>query len=430
MLRFRGVVPRLFAACALLIACHAAFAADVITRIEFVGNKVTNSRILRQEMVIRPGDPVDPARIEESRLAVQNLGLFKTVETRLLPDGRKGKILEVRVEEKRYLLPLPRASRNADGDVSYGFQLRYDNLSGLNQGLKLTYDHKKSSLTGGQSNDFSVDYAYPRVAGSDYNFTASANYVPSELLLLNNTTGQSGIYRSRMLGGSIGVSRLLNKHGPVQGWTVGGGLSFNQNRYAYVSGTPDIVSSSNDVAWNVGIDYTDIRDYLYSRSGESYGYGMTNGTHMLGSNVAYIRHEFYVREYIPVSPYPYHNVDVQARLGLANGGQTAAYALGGSDSLRGFPRNSFVGNAFFTVNVEYLQPLFARYPALRGVAFVDMGNAYPSIHSINFHRLETGAGVGLRYYIATFVRFHLRIDVGYGINTHTHKFYLGTGETF
>ncbi len=47
-----------------------------IRDIRFEGNRVTSDRVMLREMVVAVGDPADPARIERSRQAIQDLTLF------------------------------------------------------------------------------------------------------------------------------------------------------------------------------------------------------------------------------------------------------------------------------------------------------------------------------------------------------------------
>lgn len=95
---------------------------DVIAAIEFSGNEQTRERVLLQEMSVKVGDPVDPAAIERSRQAIMNLGLFKSVRADL-QDGPEGKVLHISVEEKLYILPLPRLDAKPDGSYSYGMEV-------------------------------------------------------------------------------------------------------------------------------------------------------------------------------------------------------------------------------------------------------------------------------------------------------------------
>jgi len=111
----------------------AADTAETISEIRFLGNDTTRPEIMLQEMLVRVGEPVDPARIEQSRQAIMDLELFKSVKAELLA-APPGPVLQITVDEKIYFLPIPKLNRSDDG-VGYGAQLRFDNLAGLNQKL-------------------------------------------------------------------------------------------------------------------------------------------------------------------------------------------------------------------------------------------------------------------------------------------------------
>ena len=84
---------------------------EIITRIEFFGNRITQDHIMRQEMSIKEGDVADPAKIEHSRQAIMDLGLFKSVRVILEP-FRDGVVLRITVKEKLYILPTPKLNRD------------------------------------------------------------------------------------------------------------------------------------------------------------------------------------------------------------------------------------------------------------------------------------------------------------------------------
>ena len=400
---------------------------EKIIDIRFVGNTVTQPQVMLQEMVVRIGGPVDLGRIETSRQAIMNLGIFKDVRAELLP-AEGGEILQIAVQEKYYFLPIPRLNRNADGDISYGAQLRLDNIAGLNQQMKLTYETQQSAdANTNPVKDWSLSYSYPRVMGTPYNIDFNAHNARNDIDV--NTDGmRTAEYSHSGYNATLRVSRFLAREGPSRGWRVGGGLSLSEEQYQYVSGTPGLYTNSQTAAWIGLIDYTDIRDYLYSRAGESYGYNIERALFGLGSDYEYVRHNFYFRNYKLVTEKPHHNLDLQLQLGFSDGVPGDAFFLGSSDTLRGYERNSISGRSFALANVEYLAPLFDQ-KQVRSVIFMDVGNAYPSNH-INLSDLKTSIGVGLRLNLRSFVKIQLRVDLAYAVKTGDRKGYAGSRDVF
>lgn len=423
------------ALCLSLCAISVCAAEDPPTlgEIRFVGNKTTKAEILLQEMLVRVGDPADAALIEQSRQAIMDLGLFKSVRAELLPGAERGRVLLITVKEKYYILPIPKLNRNDENDIGYGAQLRLDNLAGLNQQLKLTYELEKAETSSsGEREVFSVVYNYPRIFASPYRLEIVGNRTsyPIDVLATDGTTVDAS-YRQTSSEAGFAVTRWLGLIGPSRGWQLGGGLVWRERSYRYLSGTPGLYTDSSTVGLTATIEYTDVHNFLYSRSGRTYGLSAEFGLPSLGSDNNYTRERLYYRGYYPMFNRPHHNLDVQLQLGLASDRafKEDAYSLGGSSTLRGYEAGSSTGNAYVLANIEYLAPLFGYYP-IRGVLFADIGNAYPSNRDIDLSDLKTGAGLGLRWKIKAFVKLDLRLDVAYAFDTGETRVYAGTKETF
>lgn len=393
-----------------------------ITDIRFSGNDTTRAEIMLQEMVVRAGDPVDASAIERSRQAIMDLGLFERVETELRPaEGGEGQILEITVVEKLYYLPVPRVNRNADGDISYGLQLRADNMFGLNQALRFTYEETKPAS--GNSNDgqeLRLEYDYPRMAGTPYGLSIGGSQV-HETRDVPDMAGQHYDVDLRTFGFS--VTRFLEQYGPSRGWRLSSGMVLRSTDYTYEPGATPLYPNSDQFALTAAARYADVRNYLYSRAGVAYGYSLE-----VGVPFNYQQHQFYLRQYNLITERPHYSLDYQVQFGFSQG-TTAAHSLGGSGTLRGYPRGTITGDVFFLANVEYLQPLFG-YKALRGVVFLDVGNAYPKLSAVDITDLKASIGVGLRYVLKSFVNVQLRLDYGYGLNVGNGKTYAGTKDTF
>lgn len=381
-----------------------------------------------QEMTIHVGDPVDAAKIEASRQAIMNLGLFKKVQTELLPDGH-GKILQIAVQEKLYILPYPRLNRNADGDISYGAGLRWNNIAGLNQQLKLNYETMEpTGANMEESEEISFQYEYPRIRGGPYNVNFSLSNISNKVNVFTEGM-QTAEYEHQGYSVNVSLSRFLAVEGPSQGWRVGGGLVWREDYYDHISGTPSLYPTVNTAGWIGLVDYTNVRDYLYSRAGESYGYELEWGSPGLGSDYQYRQHHFYWRQYLLVTERPHYSLDWQVQVGLSQGYPGDVFSLGNSSTLRGYARNSITGKAYVLANIEYLAPLFG-YNSFRGLLFLDVGNGYPRNSDIDLTDLRASVGIGLRMTLESFVKIQLRLDYGYALRSGDSKGYAGSKDTF
>jgi outer membrane protein assembly factor BamA len=421
-----GGLARLLLWAGLLLAVPA-HAEERLAEIRFVGNEVTRPEILLQEMSIHVGDVVDLARIEESRQAMMDLGLFKRVDAEVLP-GEAGAVAQFTVAEKHYVLPLPRLNRNADGDISYGVQLRLDNLGGLNQRLRVTFENENPADGDEDRQELRAEYHYARVAGTPFSLDVDAANLRQELVV---ETGGAETARYQYDARSMGflVSRFLNVEGPSRGWRVGGGLVFSHNVFEHLEGMSGLYDNSSSTAIHGVAAYTDLRDLLYSRAGVSYGYDVLVQIPDSWDMHDPALHRFYYRRYLPIADLPHHNFNMQLQLGFSHEYEGEPYALGGSTTLRGYPRNSVVGRSFVLANFEYLAPLPGTR-SLRGGVFLDVGNAYPSSRGIDLTDLKTSIGVGLRWRLKSFVDISLNVDFAYAINEAESKTYASTKDAF
>ena len=157
-------------------ACKARFDALTLTAMEgqpieairFEGNKTTREIILREELFFETGDRFTVEDMILSRQSIQNLGLFKMVWARA-EEGEDGVIVTFTVTEKWYILPIPNLSRNTDGDVSYGGELTWDNVLGLNQTAKLEVE-QEDQADGETEQSLELEYGIPKIPGTVYGF--------------------------------------------------------------------------------------------------------------------------------------------------------------------------------------------------------------------------------------------------------------------
>lgn len=407
----------------LLCFCSAVVGAEArIAAIRFEGNEVTRERVLRQELTVQVGDRVDPERIERSRQAIMDLGLFKSVRWSL-EDAPEGKVLTYTVEEKYYVLPLPLVDADPDGSYSYGGEVRLDNLGGLNQRLKLKLD--TSGDADGESSEkreLSLDYSYPRIGGSTYNLVLGAEVERREFDVTGDTADAHYQRDYRRLG--VEVSRWITTFGPSRGWRIGGGVVLEQQDYSRLSGDR-LYDDQQAVALIGSVLFDAQHDHGWYRSGGATGYQLALGLRELGSDEFFTRHLLFYRRYHAFGAG--HNLNWRLQFGLANGTKFGglAYSVGGDKTLRGY--DSEGGNAMVLANVEYLRPL---YKTLRGLLFADVGNVYPGVLETDLTDLRAGVGFGLRWDVAWFVDTTLRADMAYNLEDGETRTYVGTSRTF
>ena len=82
------------------------------------------------------GDSISQLKLDQTRQNILDTELFKEVTLRV--EMRQSKLtLIIQQKEKYYTLLLPRLSRNGDGDIKLGVNLKLSNINGVNQKLNL-----------------------------------------------------------------------------------------------------------------------------------------------------------------------------------------------------------------------------------------------------------------------------------------------------
>lgn len=412
-----------------LLFCMETFAAGTLAAVRFSGNQTTRPEVMLQEMTIAPGDVIDASRIEASRQAIMNLGLFKSVQAEL-HEEETGTVLLISVEEKWYILPIPRIGVRGDGDAEYGMELRFDNLFGLNQHLEIE-SLTKESLTSDTplQRELFLGYSYPRIIGTPYRLDIGVGEVKRVERQTDAAGTETGQYEQTSHNLRFGLYRWQSVTGPSRGLRYGGGVGLRWENYAHRSGVPVPHQDAEDVQLTGLIEHVDVDEDQYRRRGRVYGYLAELGVEQWG-DYGYHRHLFYYRRHLPLDERR-SNLDYRLQIGLANGVAFERYGwyLGGSSSLRGYEKDYVGGNAMLLNNIEYLFPV-SGYRQMRGVLFSDIGNAWAEASAVDLSDLKASVGIGLRWRVQTFVNVTIRLDHAWALDADTQATYLSTRTMF
>lgn len=421
--------PLLWHAC---VAASAPADGPLLDEIRFSGNRVTRESVMRQELSVREGEPYTAELIEKSRQSLMNLGLFKSVEATLLQEQGRN-VLLFAVDERFYILPLPLLDYRPDfladetaTNYSYGGELRLDNLFGLNQRLKISYEEKKyvDDLEP-PSSKLVLSYVYPRIVGTPFYLELKGERKRVNSDLYEGETLVASAERE-VNTGSFFLSRWLNRQGISEGWRAGSGLRVSTTEYLGAL-PPGHEPDRQEIALLGRIGYYMVDVHPYHRDGHEFVYALELARPEWSSDLEYMRNTFAYRIYRPLEGMN-ANFNSQFRLGLAFGDEQA-YSLGGSDTLRGYEQGFAEGNMLLQGNFEYQHHL-SGYLQMRGVLFLDVANVWPQVDEIDRNRLYTGIGVGARWRVQSFVDVTLSVDYAYNTDTGGTETYLSSSGSF
>lgn len=379
-----------------------------IRAIEFEGNAITEPRVMARELTIAVGEAAEPQRIQASRQALLNLGLFKQVIVDLRPVDQ-GVAVVFTVVEKWYLLPYPRLDYNSDREFAFGFKLDWSNVNGLNHDVEALISRQENAEEDrGDATEFEFDYFAPYFLESsvDFGLDVSHDITPIEE---DTSSGDTITYKEDYSRFSVLALRRLTPGGGSQGWRLGGGLLW-QNETLRGAEAP----AENGMATALVLQgqYEQLDDRLYSVAGYSFGWRIEAASADIASDYDYI--DITVRSFsaIPLGQTPHQTLRVVADAGSYHGGPRNfdAHALGGGGNLRGFDKDEFEGDVYWRLSLEYQRPLFG-YKPVRGLLVMDAGRVYDDFDKLTLSHIQADLGIGLRWRIQTFV--NLTMEIGY-----------------
>ena len=385
-----------------------------VAAIQFSGNETTQPRVMLRELPFRVGDTVDEAHLERGRQAILDLGLFKAVEREQRHENGAVTVT-YRVDERWYVLPIPRVDANADGQYSYGAQLRWNNLWGLNHTLRATWLLRESQREGvGRETQYVFSYGAPLINDSRWSlgFAAAHTERPVQTRL--------GVYDEQLLSVQAEASRSLGSGPPSQGWRIGTGLLYQRQD---TSGLVAPYGEATAPVFTAG--YRDLRFNVFSETGIQFGSRLELAGQGWGSDYDYAKLTAGLVRYWPFGNSPHQTLHFIAETGLNWEGPEGldAFSLGGSSALRGYDRDFLQGDVYYRLAVEWVRPVV--WPWLRVAVIGEAGAVAASPADFDAGDTFTSLGLGLRLRLPAFVDFEVEAGIALPLDGGKTRFFGG-----
>lgn len=391
-----------------------------ITAVEYVGNKVSKSRLLNQQLYFSAPATVTGEQLAKSVQSIRDLGLFESVVPELV-ETEQGYVLRITIDEKFYIIPLPRLGLNSDGETSYGASLEWDNIGGYNQRLKFVWERKQlQDAKLGEREVLRLQYDYPRVAGTLWN---GGFFTRNERVPVKEAPADGGReYLSENQRHGISVGRQLSKRGQTQGWFMDGQFFYLLEDNTPHSLVPELAGGST---WAIGLgaNYQDRHLRTYTEEGVSYGISGEISVPIGSPDFSYNRISFDWRmvssgfEAISHDSFIY-----RAGAGIYNGGIEGLFAFGNnSDNLRGLKKGELEGNAVLYASAEYLLPVHHSFPSWRYGGFVDVAMFADDYTNFCACDLTYSVGLALVWRPRKLVKVELRAEYGHNVDSKTSR---------
>lgn len=392
-----------------------------VAAIRFVGNDTTREHVMLREMTLAPGDPADPAAIADSRQGILDLGLFRSVEIGTEPvDG--GVALVVTVDEKWYILPIPRLDASSDGDYAYGAQLRWNNLFGRNHTLNAYAEQARFEEERDREDEreLRATYVAPYAFGTRYDLRAALAYIDRGALDRDGRPFGETFRRAELI-----ATRDLTRDRPRRGWILGAGLYYDdQDTDGEFAPPPD----GESIALVGTARYDDLRFHVFSESGRRLNARTELASSGAFSDYSYTRTYANYFESRPIGTREHQTLHLLAGGGVVTGGPRSRnnFSLGGSGTLRGYESDFLEGDRYYYLAAEYLRPI--RRDWLRLLVLAELGGAQRNVFGApNADGSPYGSiGLGVRIRFVRLVDVEIELGVAYPLrNGDGPRFFAG-----
>ena len=388
-----------------------------INLIEITGNVRTRDKVIRRDIRLLEGDVFNSRLFQESRNNLQNLGFFEEVKLDTKRAAAEDRVdLTVDVKEKPTgAFSIGGGFSSVDGAIAVA-SISQANLFGYGKRFSI------SGQVGQNANRFNVVYTDPHFLDTDF-------LVEPRIFSFDTDYQDFQGYNQESAGGSLTVGHHLFEK-------VFGTLTYLYERILIKDLAPNApllirLQAAQGESYTSALIFALARDTRDSFTEPTRGirarFSFEYAGGFLDAESNYTVTTLELGQYWPL----WWKFVGHLRGNIAYGdafGDTLLlpvqkrYFLGGANTIRGYENFSVSptspitggelgGNKAFWINSEIIFPLYEAL-RLRGVVFLDMGNAFDELHDFSWS-VKYGAGFGVRFISPLGA---IRLEVGFPLN--------------
>ena len=257
---------------------------ELVEKINIIGNNITDEIVIRSELLIDEGDPLNKLKLEQSIARLKARNIFGQINTKIL-DGKKNnqKIIQIELEEK----PTGEISAGAGIGTNGGtlaFKISENNWLGKGISLATSFDISSETFTG----ELSV---------TDPNYNLAGNALSYYVANTKNDKPDSG-FKNNIF--STGIGTRFEQYKDI---FLSPRLSFSYDDLKVEDNASASLKKQKGSFYDLSFDYgltTDKRDRVY---GPTDGYVSTfNQSFPLYADAPYIKNSITLNKYQSLSP--------------------------------------------------------------------------------------------------------------------------------
>lgn len=387
------------------------------------GNTYTKDKVIRRELVLQPGDPVDRNRIDASKSRLMGMGYFKNVEaTTINADAVNEKDIHINVEEKDDRFQAKIGAGFSDVNSLVGMaEISSNNFDIANPGGWFYGGGQRMRLQGlfgiermGFNLDFTEPWLFDQRLRLDVSFYANQS--------------DFEYWSERRIGGRLSLSRQIFDDFT----TVTGAYKFENVNVLDMDKTLSASTySERGRQWVSQLSLMLDRDTRDSLMMPTSGYNI-NLLSAVSPKIFGSSSNFYRLELKGSYYHSFFEKAIIAMVGMRMGVVSSfdrndqapifeRYFLGGGDSLRGFSYRNVApldssgrpigGDSMLLGTFEVSHPIWS---FIRGAAFVDAGNVWRYSYNFQLSDINVGAGYGLRIQLPV-INAPIKLDLAYPV---------------
>lgn len=389
------------------------------------GNKKCKDYVITREMRLKVGKPFNAKDAKRSMERLQNLGYFEDVNIKLNP-GREPNAVEVEisvVEQNTGVFGIGAGYSKADGFLGM-VSIGDKNFRGTGQSVNIRWEF------GGEDNkNYDFTYSKPWIDHKETRMTINLYDITNEYADYDEKAREIARYDKKRVGQELTFSRKSRHNEYISNYITlknrkdsykGMADDYENSNSQYYESRFDPDSSGQNKAgkWRNWYPKTaderrkenfgntrsvtigrvfDSRDNIFDpKSGKRAAYSLEWGG--LGGDFDFMKFTGDWRYYYRAGRHNPTNTWAWNFVGGYAGGDMALsqrFAMGGTDTLRGYEDDQFRGNTMLKATVEYRFPIIKK---VQGVLFNDNGYAWDKRHEKKYDlgKIKTSMGLGLR----------------------------------